>query len=159
MDQICVFASVFQHLSQSLRYSRSSRKHLLAKLTSHKPVCNMSMPCVWISFALSPNSTVSSFKLSKVFDCKKDPGNKEILRELKKKNFLEEREVWPRCWCRRLLNTSPPTDTLTARHLRPHTEQLHLKEIQKLTSDSYTMGKWENTHIKMSRKSWNTLLP
>lgn len=50
------------------------------------------MPCVWISFALSPNSTVSSFKLSKVFDCKKDPGNKEILREFKKKkNFLEER--------------------------------------------------------------------
>ena len=37
--------------------------------------------------------------------------------------------------------TSPPTDTLTARHLRPHTEQLHLKEIQKLTSDSYTMEK------------------
>lgn len=48
----------------------------------------MSMPCVWISFALSPNSTVSSFKLSKVFDCKKDPGNKEILRELKKKKKL-----------------------------------------------------------------------
>jgi len=46
------------------------------------------MPCVWISFALSPNSTVSSFKLSKVFDCKKDPGNKKILRELKKKKKL-----------------------------------------------------------------------
>ena len=48
------------------------------------------MPCAWISFDLSPNLTVSSFKLSKVFDCKKDPGNKEILRELRKKT------VWRR---------------------------------------------------------------
>ena len=48
------------------------------------------MPCAWISFDLSPNLTVSSFKLSKFFDCKKDPGNKEILRELRKKT------VWRR---------------------------------------------------------------
>lgn len=50
------------------------------------------MPCVWISFALSPNLTLSPFRLSKAFVCKKDAGTKEILRELKK-NFLEEREV------------------------------------------------------------------
>lgn len=33
-----------------------------------------------------------------------------------------------------------------------NTEQFPLREIQQKLSDSYTLGEWENTHIKMGRK-------
>lgn len=58
---------------------------------------------------------------------------------------------WTRRWNRRLPTFSPPTDTPK---VQLHTEQF---KSRNQLNDFYTPGKWENTHIKMGRKGWDTV--
>ena len=47
-------------------------------------------------------------------------------------------------------------DTL---NLQLRMKQFPLKENQKFLSKCYTLSKWENTHIEMSRKGWDKVSP